>query len=182
MRLAQFLREPARDDGLGHRAAAVLAHRRRTLQPCFGRRQLRAGTQQDEPVDALRVAGGQPHRRHPAERQTDDVRAFDPQTVEQRDDVVGQVVDRVRPGGHRGRPVAAGVIADHHEPLLQLGDLRVPHDVGGSQRVGQHNGGPIGAPAYDAVYIDRVQGSCFANHASTVGTSDDILKYLYPCY
>ena len=128
--LAEFGGEPARDDGLRHRATAVLPHRRRTFQPRLGRWQLRAGAQQHKSVDALRVAGGQTHRRHAAQRQTDQVRAFDAQTVEQGDDVVGQIVDRVRPGGHRGRAVAAGVVTDHHEPLLQLGQSAGPTSGG----------------------------------------------------
>ena len=122
--------EPALDDRLGDGGAAAGPHRRGAVGPGRCGWQCGAGAEQGEPVDPVGVAGRDPHRRHAAERQPDEMGPPDAEPVEQGDEVVGQVVDRVGPVGDRGVTVAAGVVANHPEPLLERGELGVPHRGG----------------------------------------------------
>jgi len=80
-------------------------------------------------VDAIRVAGRHLHRRHAAERQPDDVRPLDLELVQQRHQVIGEIVNSVGAQRNRRLAVPAGVVTDHSEPLFEIGQLRIPHPV-----------------------------------------------------
>ena len=112
--------------------------------PRLRRPEQRRGAQHGEVVDALGVPGGQPHRRHAAEGEAHDVRPPRPEPVEQPEQVVGEVVDGVRPCRDGGAAVAAGVVADHAEVLRQPRSLGVPHGEGRAERVRQHDDGVLG--------------------------------------
>jgi hypothetical protein len=77
---------------------------------------------------------------HAAERQPDEVSLADPEPVEQGDEVVGQVIDRVGTVRDGETAVPAGVVADNPEPFLQGGDLGIPHLVCGPKRVREDDG------------------------------------------
>ncbi len=96
------------------------------------------------------VADRYSHDRHPAQRQTDQMGPRDLKPIQQGHQIIGQIVDGVRALGHQDSTVAAGVIAHHPEALLQVGQLRVPHAVGGAQRVGQHDRRGVRAPVTTA--------------------------------
>ena len=115
---------------------------------------LRRGAQQRQPVDPGRLAGGQPHRGHPAQREPGDVRPFGADLVEEGDQVVHQVVERVRPRRRRRVAVPAGVVGDDAEPLGQRRHLRVPHAPGGAEGVGEDDDRRVGRPVHGVRDVD----------------------------
>ena len=120
----------------------------RSVQAEAGR-PLGAGAEQGEPVDPLGVAGPDPHRRHAAERQPDEVGPPDAEPVEQR--VVGVVVDAVGAGQDGEGAVSAGVVANDPEALLKRADLGVSHLVCGPEGVGGDDDRAVLAAGDDGV-------------------------------
>src|SRR5690606_22589204 len=78
---------------------------------------------EDQSVDALRVVSRHPCGDPAAQRLAGDVSALDAEGVEQGDDVVAQVVDRVRHVRLTGEAVPDHVADDHPEPLGQSGHV-----------------------------------------------------------
>src|SRR6266852_9074964 len=66
------------------------------------------------------------------------------ESVEKRESVGGELFDTVRASGCGRDAVAAGVVAENAKVLCKCGDLRIPHTVGGAQRVGKENYGSVG--------------------------------------
>ena len=84
------------------------------------------GAGEDETAHPVGVLQGQLLRDHPAHRHADDVRAGDPERVEQADGVVGHLVDGVR-AGRLGAPADAAVVEDDRAVVpREVGHLEHP--------------------------------------------------------
>ena len=105
VRRAVWLGEPALHRRVDDRLRALRAHQLRAVGPVLRRAELGGRADRDELRDPVGRVGAEPQRRHPAQRDAGDVRALDAEVVEQVDDVLPGVVDRVR----AGRDVRAAV-------------------------------------------------------------------------
>ena len=153
-----------RDGPRGSRGEPAVARRPPRRPPCRRPARSRRGRSSAEPAAvgrrcrattsrstrsglraASRIAG------HTAQREPDEVRALDAEPVEQADDVVGEVVDRVRTGRDGRFAVAAGVVADDPEVLARARQVGVPHRVGDPSEFDSTTTGRVGAAGDDVV-------------------------------
>ncbi|MFK4579889.1 hypothetical protein ABIF83_003336 [Bradyrhizobium ottawaense] len=96
--LAEVLRQPSRDHGIGDRGDAALLHGVDALQP-FGRLGIVAGgIGEDELAEALRRVGAQPLPDHAAHRQAAPMHLLDVEVVEDREHVAAEALHGVGAG------------------------------------------------------------------------------------
>ena len=151
-------RDPALEHGGGDRRHAVGAHGRRALVPRLGLAELHRRAAQRHPLEPLGRLQRRVHGHGAAEREPDQARALDAEIVEQREQVAGQLVDRVRAGRDRRAAVAAVVVAQDAVLAGQRRRLRVPHLVRGAERAREHDDRRI-VRALDAVVDARGHGA-----------------------
>lgn len=75
---------------------------------------------------------------------------FEP--IEQSEEIVGEVVHRVRAGGNRRIAVTSRVVPDDPKACGERGYLRVPHPVSSTQGVGQHHSGSVRRKSIRGLY------------------------------
>src|SRR4051812_23246872 len=100
-----------------------------------------SGVSEHHLLEALRLLQGEMLADHAADRKTDVFRALDAQMLHQAEHVVGQHVERIRPGGRRALAVAAHVVVEDAVAVLQRRDLRVPHARAAGERMAQDQPG-----------------------------------------
>ena len=100
----------------------------------------------DQLADPARSIERYRARDETAETETEEIGLCDPQVVEQRDDIVGERVDRHRTVGVGGVPVALELHRDHLPTRSKGFEQRAEIQVDGHQATVEQHKGPAGTP------------------------------------
>ncbi|MNE49831.1 hypothetical protein D3C80_1443760 [compost metagenome] len=133
--------EPALDRRIAqadHRGFAIAQDHFDARVPGVRRADLGGGVADDQAVQAFTCIDPQPLTDQAAHGQATEVRTLDLQGIEQRQHVLAQLLDAVRPLGYQRSAMATGVVAQHAKVRSEGRHLGVPHVQVGAQGVGQH--------------------------------------------
>src|SRR5207248_6199349 len=109
--------EPAAYHAFRDALHAFVLHDRDARVPLVGRPQLRGGVAEHQLLEPLRRMAPEPHPGHAAHREAAETDPVDAVRVEEREDVLPEIGDRVRTRRNGGAAMPAHVVAEHPEAL-----------------------------------------------------------------
>ena len=163
---AYVRRQPATDDRLGDGSRSTGAHGRRPLVPRLRRVEVGARAQQRQPIDPLRVLGGERHRDHRPERQPDEVGARSTPHAVEGGEHVGADARRSTavPSDGGLAPWPGWSTRTQRRSSPKRGDLPVPHRRRAAQRSEPDDRRPVrraGVDNGEFGHVDRSFSACF---------------------